>query len=46
VAERSPRLLPDAEKARRADFTYVNDGPLDALDAFVHAVLDRLQKDA
>jgi dephospho-CoA kinase len=46
VAERSPRLLPDAEKARRADFTYVNDGSLDALDAFVQAVLTRLQKDA
>ena len=46
VAERSPRLLPDAEKARRADFTYVNDGSLEALDAFVGAVLGRLQRDA
>jgi hypothetical protein len=31
---------------RRADFSYVNDGPLEALDAFVQAVLARLQKDA
>jgi dephospho-CoA kinase len=46
VAERSSRLLPDAEKVRRADFSYVNDGPLEALDAFVQAVLARLQKDA
>jgi dephospho-CoA kinase len=46
VAERSSRMLPEAEKARRADFTYVNDGSLDALDAFVQGVLARLQKDA
>ena len=46
VAERSPRLLPDTEKVARADFAYVNDGSLEALDAFVQAVLGRLQKDA
>jgi dephospho-CoA kinase len=45
VAQRSDRLLPDAEKLRRADFGYVNDGTLDDLDAFVQAVLERLQSD-
>jgi dephospho-CoA kinase len=46
VGERSPRLISDEEKARRADFTYVNDGSLAGLDAFVQAVLRRLQEDA
>ena len=46
VAERSPRLLPDDEKMRRAAYSYVNDGSLEELDAFVQAVLGRLQKDA
>lgn len=46
VAERSSRLLLDAEKVRRADFSYVNDGSLEALEAFVQAVLARLQTDA
>jgi dephospho-CoA kinase len=45
VAERSPRLMPDDVKAGKADFAYVNDGPLDALDAFVQAVLARLRSD-
>jgi len=40
--EREARLIPDAEKVRRADFAYVNDGTLDELDAFVGQVLDRL----
>jgi dephospho-CoA kinase len=39
---REQRLLPDEEKAARADFTYVNDGPLADLDAFVSDVVDRL----
>ncbi len=39
---RAARLIPDAEKVRRADFAYVNDGTLDDLDAFVGQVLDRL----
>jgi dephospho-CoA kinase len=39
---RAARLIPDAEKVRRADFAYVNDGTLDELDAFVGQVLDRL----
>lgn len=46
VAERSSRLLPDDEKVRRADYSYVNDASLQELDAFVQAVLRRLQKDA
>jgi dephospho-CoA kinase len=39
---REPRLLPDEEKANRADFVYVNDGSLDDLDAFVAGVMDEL----
>jgi dephospho-CoA kinase len=39
---RAVRLLPDEEKASRADFVYVNDGTLDQLDAFVEEVLDQL----
>jgi dephospho-CoA kinase len=41
--ERARRLLPDHEKAARADFTYVNDGTLDQLDAFVGSVLEQLR---
>ena len=40
---REQRLLPDAEKVRRADFAYVNDGSLEELDAFVAGVLERLR---
>jgi len=36
---REARLLPDAEKARRADFTFENSGSLAELDLFVAAVL-------
>jgi dephospho-CoA kinase len=39
---REQRLIPDEEKAKRADFVYVNDGSLDALDAFVAGVLEDL----
>jgi len=39
---RGARLIPDEEKARRADFVYVNDGTLDELDAFVGQVLAQL----
>jgi len=46
VAERSSRLISDAEKVRRADFSYVNDGSLEELDAFVQAILRGLQNDA
>jgi len=40
--ERESRLLPDEEKVRRADFAYVNDGTLEALDAFVAGVVESL----
>jgi dephospho-CoA kinase len=36
---REQRLIPDEEKAKRADFVYVNDGSLDDLDAFVAGVV-------
>jgi dephospho-CoA kinase len=42
AAKRARRLLPDEEKARRADFAYVNDGSLDELDAFVSDALAKL----
>jgi dephospho-CoA kinase len=42
VDEREARLLPDEEKVRRADFSYVNDGTLDDLDAFVADVVETL----
>jgi dephospho-CoA kinase len=37
--EREGRLLPDEDKVRRADYSYVNDGTLDDLDAFVAGVV-------
>ena len=40
---RSARLVPDEEKAKRADFAYVNDGTPEDLDAFVVSVLQRLR---
>lgn len=40
--ERERRLLPDDEKVRRADYTYVNDGTLEELDAFVADVMAQL----
>jgi dephospho-CoA kinase len=42
VDERSSRLIPDEEKAARADFVYVNDGTLEQLDTFVEDVLAQL----
>ena len=42
LAEREARLLPDEEKAVRADFVFVNDGSLDDLDAFVEQVIEAL----
>jgi dephospho-CoA kinase len=39
---RERRLLPADEKARRADYAYVNDGTLDDLDAFVARVMAEL----
>jgi dephospho-CoA kinase len=43
VEERSGRFIPDDEKMRRADYTYVNDGSLAALEAFVARVLVELR---
>jgi dephospho-CoA kinase len=40
--EREARLIPDEEKRRQADFSFVNDGSLDALDAFVAGVVEKL----
>lgn len=42
VDDRQTRLIPDEEKSQRADFSYVNDGSLEALDAFVAGVVENL----
>jgi dephospho-CoA kinase len=39
---REQRLLPEEDKLRLADYTYVNDGTLEELDAFVADVIARL----
>jgi dephospho-CoA kinase len=39
---REERLIPDSEKVRLADYSYVNDGTLEELDAFVVDVMARL----
>jgi dephospho-CoA kinase len=39
---RDDRLLSDAEKVKRADYSYVNTGTLEELDAWVAAVLEEL----
>ena len=39
---RGARLLPEEEKVRRADYVFVNDGSLEALDAFVARVVEEL----
>jgi len=41
-ADREARLIPDEEKLERADFSYVNDGSLADLDAFVAGVVENL----
>jgi len=40
---RERRLLPDTEKVKRADFSYVNDRGLADLDAFVEGVMRDLE---
>ena len=40
--DREARLLPDAEKVQRADFSFKNTGSLEELDAFVQSVLAEL----
>jgi dephospho-CoA kinase len=42
VGERESRLLPDAEKVKRADYSYKNTGSLEELDAFVASVMHDL----
>jgi len=44
VAEREQRLLPDEEKVRRADYSYVNTGSLADLQAFVGSVMEDLRR--
>jgi dephospho-CoA kinase len=40
--DRDQRLLPDREKVKRADYTYVNTGTLEELDAWVAGVVREL----
>lgn len=40
--DREARLIPDAEKMQRADFSFKNTGSLEELDAFVKSVLVEL----
>jgi dephospho-CoA kinase len=40
--DREQRLLPEEEKVALADYTYVNDGTLEDLDAFVAGVVAKL----
>ena len=42
VDGRESRLLPDAEKVKRADYAYVNTGSLEELDGFVQSVMHDL----
>jgi len=42
VDTREQRLIPEDEKVARADFSYVNDGSLEELDAFVADVVGKL----
>jgi dephospho-CoA kinase len=44
VELRQPRLIPDEEKAKRADYVYVNDGTLEELDEFVAGVMHDLSR--
>ena len=41
---REDRLLPDEEKLRLADYSYVNDGTFEELDAFVADVVAKLTR--
>jgi dephospho-CoA kinase len=43
LAGRSERLLPDEEKVARADYSYVNTGSVDELEAFVAGVMAELR---
>jgi dephospho-CoA kinase len=43
LAGRTERLLPDIEKVDRADYSYVNTGSLEDLDAFIVTVMEELR---
>ena len=43
--DREDRLIPDREKVKRADFSYVNTGTPDELDAWVAGVMATLAQD-
>src|SRR5918997_6144 len=43
TAGRSERLIDDREKAKRADYVYVNTGTLEQLDAWVAGVVEELR---
>jgi dephospho-CoA kinase len=40
---RTKRLLPDEDKARKADFVFINEGSVDDLDAWVAGVMEELR---
>jgi dephospho-CoA kinase len=42
IDDREARLIPDAEKVQRADFSFTNTGSLEELDAFVKSVMAEL----
>jgi dephospho-CoA kinase len=42
--DRDQRLLPDKEKVKRADYSYVNTGTLEELDAWVAGVMEELTR--
>jgi len=41
--DRESRLIPDREKAERADYVFRNLGSLEELDAFVAGVMEELR---
>jgi dephospho-CoA kinase len=43
IAARSDRLIPDRDKVDRADFSYVNTGTLEELDAWIAGVMAELR---
>jgi len=43
MAGREERLLPDREKVKRADYSYVNTGGVDELDDWVGGVMEELR---
>jgi dephospho-CoA kinase len=42
IEDREGRFLPEAEKAKRADYVYKNTGSIEELDAFVASVMNDL----